>query len=99
MNDINVIYNKLSCTYNLVLTETGKLADEGFTINVPIICGKSEFGSFFLYKEDETEDALYVFTYEFSTEQCGEWTHTHPYDTESAIEYIQHFMNGDKSFF
>ena len=95
MNNIDFIYSKLKDKYNLTLTNTLSL-DEGFTIDVPVICGSSCIGRFWLYKED---DELFVFSIEYAGKVGNDrYTHGHPYDSESATKYIEDFMTGKNVF-
>ncbi len=99
MNDIQVIFDKVKNKHSLLLTETGKLADEGFTINVPVICGTSALGRFWLYREGDEKDDLLVFSYTFAEAHGGESDHGHPYDIDNAVECIEQFMKCNISFF
>lgn len=99
MNIIQEIFDKVKDKYSLLLTDTSKLADEGFTISVPVICGESELGRFWLYCEDEEQDPLLVFSYEFSESRGGGYSHCHPYDVEQSVGYIEQFMNCKAEFF
>lgn len=99
MKIIQEIFDKVKDKYPLLLTDTGKLADEGFTISVPVICGESELGRFWLYREDEEHDPLLVFSYELSESYGGGYGHGHPYSVEQSIEHIEQFMNCKTEFF
>ncbi len=90
MNDIEIIYNKLKDRYNLVLTNSLELND-GFTWDVPIICGESESGRFQLYADKNTKNphgVQFVFTLP------DHRTHSHPQSIEDAINEIEKFMSG-----
>ena len=84
---IKDIYNKLKDKYSIVLTNTYSL-NEGFIIDVPVLCGESKIGKFWLYTDDEQE---FVFSIKYKNANS---THMHPVNIESAIEYIENFMKG-----
>ncbi len=98
-NDLEFIYKKLKGRYDLLLTSTFAL-DDGCTIDVPVIRGKSALGRFDLYKEDENWDE-FVFTVEYAVPKRRHWfskkekyTHWHPQSREQALEDIVAFMEG-----
>ena len=64
-NDLEFIYEQLKGKYDLLLTTTFAL-DEGYTIDVPVLCGSSVLGRFELYKEDDDCEE-FVLTVEFAT--------------------------------
>lgn len=51
-HDLELIYNQLKDKYDLVLTNTFALND-GYEIDVPVLCGTSVLGSFQLYVDDD----------------------------------------------
>ena len=87
MNDIELIYDKLKDKYDLVLTSTMAL-DDGYTIDVPVICGASEKGRFDLYKDESV--GLFVFS--VAPEKTEKHWHTHAIDMEGAIRLVDGFM-------
>lgn len=93
-DDLELIYKKLKNTYDLILTNTFALND-GYTIDVPVIRGKAADRRFDLYKEGD----LFVFSVEFF-DKAGEerYSHSHPYDVNDAIDYIEKFMSGKSIF-
>ena len=99
MNDIEIIYERARGKHEVVLTNS-LLLDEGYSWDVPIICGESGLGRFRLYADANTSEPcgeMFVFTvlYENSG-NCSEInvTHAHPLDVDDAIEYIDEFMSG-----
>ena len=97
-NDLEFIYEQLKSKYDLLMTNTFAL-DAGYTIDVPVLCGKSTLGRFHLYKEDEGWDE-FVFTVEFATPRKPRWylpkekyTHWHPLTKEQALEDVIAFMD------
>lgn len=106
MNDIELIYSKLKDKHPLIFTNTFSL-DEGFTWDVPVICGKSSLGRFWLYADEDTPDPHgcdFVFTVEYEkrkpfskqTEIC--YTHWHPQSIEDAARDADQFMTGELKF-
>ena len=104
MNDIEIIYEAVKDKYDLVLTNSLAL-DDGFTWNVPIICGKTEIGRFWLYADGdvlEPRGLEFVFSVDAEYEKqtlFGKKTvkyrnHWHPQTIEEAIEDINEFMSG-----
>jgi hypothetical protein len=102
MNDIEIIYDRLKNIHPLVLTNTFAL-DDGFTWDVPVICGKSSLGRFWLYADEDTPDPHgcdFVFSVEYEkrsrfskkTEVCH--THWHPHTIEDAVRDADRFMKG-----
>ncbi len=91
MNDIELIYEALKDRYELILTNSFAL-DDGFTWDVPIICGESELGRFQLYADANTPEphgVQFVFTLPDRP------THGHPQTIEDAIDEIERFMAGE----
>ena len=102
-NDLEIIYGQLKSKYDLLLTTTFAL-DEGYTIDVPVLCGSSVLGRFELYKED-ADWAEFVFTVEFATPKKRKWqlsweqgTHWHPQSLEAAMTDVIAFMEGTHQF-
>lgn len=98
-NDLEFIYEQLKDKYDLLLTNTFSL-NAGYTIDVPVLCGKSVLGRFELYKEDDDCDE-FVFTVEFAIPKKLRWflpeekyTHCHPQTQEQALEDVIAFMEG-----
>lgn len=95
MKELTYIFEKLNATYDLVLTTTFAL-DDGYTIDVPVIRGTGNDRRFDLYKEG---DDLFVFSVEFFHKDGEDkYSHTHPYDAETAIQLIVDFMSGNSLF-
>jgi hypothetical protein len=70
MNDIEIIYNELKDKYPLVLANSLTL-NEGFSWNVPVICGKRKNAKFFLYADKNTlspsgEEFVFSVVYRFT---------------------------------
>lgn len=87
MEELKFIYEKLKNTHNLILTNTFALND-GYTIDMPVIRGTSTNGKFDLYKDDD----LFVFSFElFDKPEEERHSHSHPYDVNDAINYIEKF--------
>lgn len=86
-DDLKEIYEQLKDRYELVLTNTAAL-DEGFTENCPILIGKAHGQILELYLDCE------MFVMDVMDTEQTKGTHWHPYDVESAIEYIAEFMDG-----
>ena len=86
-HDIHILYEQLSGKYNLLLTTTMAL-DEGFTIDVPVLCGQTPKGKFFLYKEYD-DSSEFVFSVDYTDKSS---THWHPYSIEIALDDIIRFM-------
>jgi hypothetical protein len=98
-NDLEFIYEQLKDKYDLLLTNTFAL-DDGYTIDVPVLRGKSVLGRFDLYKEDEDCDE-FVFTVEYAKPKKTLWcptgekyTHRHPQTKEQALNDVIAFMEG-----
>lgn len=81
--DLRYIYNQLKDKYPLTFTSTFAL-DEGFTEDMPIICGKTGDKTFRLYWDDPD----FVFSYETPERK----NHGHPQDTSEAIALIESFF-------
>ena len=99
---LEFIYEQLKDKYDLLLTNTFAL-DDGYTIDVPVLRGKSALGRFDLYKEDDDWDE-FVFTVEFATPKKLKWylpkeryTHWHPQSVEDAINDVIAFMEGTQA--
>lgn len=89
--DLKVIYEQLKDRYALVLTTTAAL-DEGFTVDCPILVGKAHGQIIELYLDCE------MFVMDVMDAEQTKGTHWHPYDVESAIEYIVDFMEGKSDY-
>lgn len=106
MNDIELIYEKVRDRQDVLLTNTFDL-NEGFEWNVPVICGETQQGKFWLYA-DENVSEPYGFEFVFSVEyekrtrfrkrlvKCH--THWHPQTIEQAIADVEDFMDGKIHF-
>ena len=102
-NDLEIIYWQLKDKYDLLLTNTFSL-DDGYDIDVPVLCGQSVFGKFHLYKEEEDWDE-FVFTVELAIPRkpCfylakEKYTHWHPQSREQALNDVVAFMEGTHRF-
>ena len=106
MNDIELIYDKVKNKYNLTLTNSFAL-NEGFTWDVPVICGESQQRRFWLYANEDVpnhHDIEFVFSVEYEKrtlfrkrlKKCH--THWHPQTIEQAIKYVDEFMLGKHPF-
>ena len=100
MNDIEIIYDRVKARHcGLVLTNSG-LLDEGYSWDVPIICGESDAGRFHLYADRNTPepcDEMFVFTVFYRDPEDSTHflcTHRHPLDISDAVEHIDDFMSG-----
>jgi hypothetical protein len=93
MTDRNVleVYTQLKDKYDLVLTTTTAL-DEGFTIDCPIIVGKTHGQILELYSDGD------MFVLDVMDEAQTKGTHWHPNDVESAVDYIAEFMDGKSDY-
>ena len=101
-HDLEFIYNQLKDKYDLVLTNTFALND-GYEIDVPVLCGTSVLGSFQLYVDDDWADGHYefVFSVKFATSKkdgcffpIRDGTHWHPQTKEQALSDVIAFMEG-----
>ena len=106
MNDIELIYDKVKDKYNLTLTNSFAL-NEGFTWDVPVICGEARQGKFRLYADEDVPDPCgfeFVFYVEYEKQTwfrkrlVKRGTHWHPQTVEEAIEEINKFMTGSHPF-
>ena len=91
MNDIELIYDKVKDKYDLTLTNSFAL-NEGFSWDVPIICGESQQGRFWLYADKNTKNPHGV-QFVFSLPDLQ--THGHPQSIEDAITFVEKFMSGE----
>ena len=102
-NDIEIIYAQLKDKYDLLLTNTFAL-DSGYTIDTKVLCGKSTFGKFNLYKENDDWDE-FVFTVEYAVSRkprfylpAEKYAHWHPQSREQALNDVVAFMDGTLEF-
>jgi len=100
VNDLEYLYEKLKDKYSLTLINSLSL-NIGFTDEMPVLCGKSELGSMFLYKRDE------YFDFVFSVEYLGKGlfgkenkksTHWHPSNFFEAFDDIIKFMEDKERY-
>ena len=105
-NDLQIIYEQLKDKYDLVLTNTFALND-GYKIDVPVLCGESLLGSFQLYIDDDWADGHYefVFSVKFAAPKKDGWffpkrdgTHWHPQTKKQALEDVIAFMEGTHKY-
>lgn len=106
MNDIEFIYNQLKDKYELFYTNSFALND-GFSIDIPIICGESVLGKFYLYVDKDTmepHDCEFVFSVVYkkrtllSKKLKEHYTHWHLVSIDEAISNIEKFMTGELKF-
>ena len=98
MNDIEIIYNELKDKYPLVLANSLTL-NEGFSWNVPVICGKRKNAKFFLYADKNTlspSGEEFVFSVVYTTPKNKELPfnnsyHDHPQTIKDAVSAINDF--------
>ena len=98
MNDIEIIYNELKDKYPLVLANSLTL-NEGFSWNVPVICGKRKNAKFFLYADKNTlspSGEQFVFSVVYTTPKNKELPlnnnyHDHPQTIKDAVSAINDF--------
>ena len=90
-DDVVKVYEQLKGRYELVLTSTSAL-DDGFTVDCPIIVGKSH-GQIIYFYEYGGEFVMDVMD---SKQTKG--THWHPNDVESVISDIVEFMEGKSDY-
>ena len=91
-DDVFAVYERLKDKYDLVMTRT-PLADDGFTIDSPIIVGKDHGQIIWLYACED------MFVMDVLDEARTMSTHWHPYDVDSAVDDIAEFMNGKSDYF
>lgn len=89
--DIFNIYEQLKNKYDIVLTTTFQLS-EGFTIDCPIIVGKSHEQIIELYVCDG------MFVLDVMNAEKTQGTHWHPHEINDAINDIVEFMNGKHDY-
>ena len=98
MNDIEIIYNELKDKYPLVLANSLTL-NEGFSWNVPVICGKRNNAKFFLYADKNTlspSGEEFVFSVVYTNLKNKELPlnnsyHDHPQTIKDAVSAINDF--------
>lgn len=102
MNDIELIYEKVKEKAQVRLTSTAAL-EEGFTWDVPVICGETEQGRFWLYADEDVPDPHgleFVFSVAYQKRtwlrkrSVLRYTHWHPQTIEDAVNDIHAFMTG-----
>ena len=91
VDDVITVYKQLKDRYELILTSTFAL-DEGFTVNCPVIVGKSHGQIFELYEYDGD------FVLDVLDAKHTKGTHWHPNDVQSAIADIVEFMEGRSDY-
>ena len=85
------VYELLKDKYDVFLTTTAML-DQGFTINCPIIVGKTHGQIIELYSDGS------IFVLDVMDAEQTKGTHWHPYDVEDAVEDIVEFMEGKSDY-
>ena len=105
-HDLDIIYEQLKDRFDLTLTNTFALND-GYTIDVKVLCGTSSLGTFHLYKECEYDDwDEFVFSVTFPKPRlrllyplvAEKHTHWHPQTIEEATNDVIAFMDGTHKF-
>ena len=91
VDDVVEVYEQLKDTYALVFTTTSAL-DEGFTVDFPIIVGKSHSQIIELYECDGD------FVLDVMDDKKTKGTHWHPNDVAGAIDDIVKFMEGKSDY-
>ena len=95
VNDVLDVYQQLKDRYSLVLTTTSALNaefDAGFTIDCPIIVGKTHGQIIWLYECDD------MFVMDVMDDAQTKGTHWHPFNVECAVHDIENFMNGKADY-
>lgn len=90
-DDVIKVYEQLKDRYELILTSTSAL-DDGFTVDCPIIVGKSHGQIIYLYEYD----GFFVLDVMDSKQTKG--THWHPIKVEDAVDDIAEFMEGKSDY-
>ena len=85
------VYELVKSKYDLVLTTSFAL-DEGFTIDCPVIVGKSHGHILELYSDGS------LFVLDIMDEVHTQGTHWHPNDVEDAVRDIVAFMEGKSDY-
>ena len=90
-DDVIKVYEQLKDRYDLILTSTSAL-DEGFTVDCPIIVGKSHGQIIELYEYGGD------FVLDVMDSKKTKGTHWHPNDVEGAVNDIVEFMKGKSDY-
>ena len=90
--DTNYVFKKTNQNLNIKLINTNEI--DGFTISVPVIVGKSDLGTVWLYQENDGDND-FVFSVEYKTKFNTMHTHWHPQNHIDAIQDLTLFMNND----
>ena len=85
------VYSKLKDTYCLTLT-TGLQLDAGFSWEVPVLTGKSDKGTFYLYDEGAGMEM------NCDTEEGIHPNHWHPECIQQMIQLVVAFMDGKSDY-
>lgn len=91
VDDVIKVYEQLKDRYDLILTSTSAL-DEGFTVDCPIIVGKSHGQIIELYEYGGD------FVLDVMDSKKTKGTHWHPNDVEGAVNDIVEFMKGKSDY-
>ncbi len=91
VDDVIKVYEQLKDRYELILTTTSAL-NEGFTVDCPVIVGKSHGQIVELYESGG------VFVLDVLNSKHTKGTHWHPNDVERAIADISEFMEGKSDY-
>ena len=85
------VYERLKDRYDIALTASAAL-NEGFTIDCPVIVGKSHGQILELYSEGD------MFVLDVMDAEQTKGTHWHPNDVENAVDDIVAFMEGKSDY-
>ena len=91
VDDVVKVYEQLKDRYDLFLTTTSAL-DEGFTVDCPIVVGKTHGQIIELYEDGG------IFVMDVMDAEQTKGTHWHPNDIECAVDYIVEFMEGKSDY-
>ena len=91
VDDVTAVYKELESRYDLLLTNSFSL-NEGFTIDCPVIVGKTHGQIIELYECDGD------FVLDVMDEEQTMGTHWHPNDVEDAVNDIVEFMEGKSDY-
>ena len=89
-DEIVYVYEKLKDRYNLMITTTAEL-NEGYTIDIPVLCGEGKCGKFRLYDYG-------MLTLDVDLES-GTRTHTHCLYGDYAVDDVVAFIEGTHRLF
>ena len=93
--DVYAVYVQLKDKYPVFMTNTTALnetMDAGFSIECPILVGKTHGQIIWLYAYED------IFILDVLDEAQTKGTHWHPNDIESAVDDIAEFMEGKSDY-